>query len=285
MLVVYIKIVYSKLSPKIIDIYDNKKLLYVASRLLLDPLVFSFLSEDEYIIENEVMLRFEYYNNNEFFKEYQTLLSNCDLKSVNVDEFKDILKKIIDIGKKSPVIEKIHNSNFEAGKLKIPSVNTLKLEQIINEVIELEVSIKLNPKEKIDDLIKNNEMNISEDVVKLFKNNKPQRQLKDYGTNLVRFMNFNKSEILDKYKDEFLDYVKSLKLNNFDYEKYSLEEMSENIIRGIYVWNESESKEDKYTKFFAECENTLNKDMIISKIKSTKELPIEDMPWFESLNF
>lgn len=282
LIVVYVKMVNSKLSTKIHDIHDNKKILYIVSRLILDPLIFSFLTNNIEDIKNEVMLRFKSYEEKGFFKDYEDILDENNLEKIEYNKFEEILEKIINVNKKSQYIQKLHNNNFAAGKLKLPSKNSLNVEQITNEVIELEVACNLNPEKKLKEIVKNIGIDISEEIIKIFEeSNKPKRHTINHGTNLLRYMNFNKSDISEKYKDDILKYVTSLNLNNFDYDKFPLEELNESIVKGIYIWNESDNKEEKYTKFFSECENALNKDMIISKVRTVANVPIEDdIPWF-----
>jgi hypothetical protein len=88
------------------------------------------------------------------------------------------------------------------------------------------------------------------------------------------------SEIPEEYKKEFLTYIDSLS-DNFDYTKFKLNEFGDNIVKGVYEWNES-NKTEKYTDFYDRCENSLmSKDLILAKMTIKKEEKSDD--WFGNL--
>jgi len=283
LIIIYLKILFEKVETVEKDSQKNKLMLYVSSRWYLDLLIFSFLKyEDVDTIKSCINNRFESYSKNNFFKYYEDLLSFYNLSNITSSEVSSVVNKIVELLKSKETVNELHNKYFENNIVKISSKNDLSLEQITNEIIKLEVLVRNEDEKDIDKIIENHRLEISEISKNIFKNSKIPRKSKDYGTNLLRYAKFNNSEIPNELRDDIIKYIEELSDNDFDYKKYSLEQFGDNIIKGIYIWNESENKHKPYSDFVVECENTLERDLIISKIKmldNSNNLD-EEIPWF-----
>jgi len=153
------------------------------------------------------------------------------------------------------------------------------MEQILNTLIPVEVFVKTG--NKIEDYHSDVDQNII-DLFNVSAEEKSEKKREPKKNNLFRFVKAFENEIPEIYKSDFLEYIEKLR-DNFDYNKYNLNEFGENIVKAIYEWNES-NKSEKYTDFYDRCENSLmSKDLILSKSNNrTKESNGDD--WLENLN-
>ena len=87
------------------------------------------------------------------------------------------------------------------------------------------------------------------------------------------------SEVPERHKEEFFKYIKGLKNNNFKINElgFDLNEVGDNILKVIYVWNNSDKKETQadFNTKVQECivdRNTIISGLsIINNIENPKE--------------
>jgi len=267
----YIKSLRNKIESKIDDSESNKAILNIASRCFIDIFIYSFLHDkNPDSIRSCVLSRFRNYHQSQFFESYENL---CDVYNCNkvserdINEFIDsVCDKIIG---KSCNIKDLHIKLNESDTIKIGYENKYSIEQITNEIVELEVAIKYN--KDISSITED------EDLIKLYSNKdvpkkketKPKKTI-TYKTNISRFINevdFIK-QIPSSYKETFLKDISMLE-GDFDFiaTKYQMEEFGDDIIKALYIWNESDNKKERYTDFRVKHENCIDKELILSKIK------------------
>lgn len=273
MITSYIKCLRNKLESKNSDSESNKAILNIASRCFVDIFIFSFLhNKNPDSIKSCVLSRFRSNHSNGFFNDYEDLTknNNCSvIREQDLSEFLDIIcGKIIG---KATTIKELHDELYENENIKIGYDNKYDLEQITNEIVLLELAT--NFKKDISGITEN------EEILALFtgeqKKKKPTKKREPTKGNLERFINevdFIKQIPSDK-KEAFLKLISEL-TDDYDFtnEEFPLEEFGDDIIKALYVWNESENKSERYTDFRVKLENCLDRDLIISKVKITEEL-------------
>lgn len=278
----FIKIFRGRMESRESDANKNGALFYLKLRTILDPLVYSFLDvAKSKIIFNTVCTNFELYNEFGFFNYYQKILTDNGFNKIELNDIRDFCNELnTKVFSSNALLKNIHEKHddlFKSGFLKIKSDNNLSLEQIINEFVPLEILEKggLNVKEDNDNLnVILKELNISKQVLDVFRGKEIKTEEKKKETNLLKTVKYFNNEVPEKYRKEFFDYIDSLKLENYDLtsEKFPLDELGENIIKTIYVWNNSEKKDEQLTTFRAKLEECiLTKDLILTKSKN----PIE----------
>jgi hypothetical protein len=97
-------------------------------------------------------------------------------------------------------------------------------------------------------------------------------------TNILKACKFYDQGIpSDKY-EEFIEYTSNLENEDFDWNKFELEEFDDSIFKVIYVWNENE-KNIAYSDFMTKVENcSMDKQILLAKIRiiDTTSIPNED---------
>lgn len=292
--IVYIQVLRNKIGVKNEKDETNYSNLCLTMRMIFDPFVFNLINninEDEMIgntiIRNCVLSRYKSFKMSGYLKEdlNELVVWNCSPVSNNdiIEELDKYLKTIREIKND---IKIVHGNGISQGKFRIPYDNSFTFEQINNEIIKCELVFVF----KDDELV-----NVTQDkqILKFFKN-KPISSNIQQSTHLERFFKediFKKEIPVDKYDDIF-KYVSSLKNNVFEYSKFSLEELGDNVVKAIYIWNEeSDEKRGKgnYTDFRYKIENSMSKDLILSKIMSESNIEFQtdnnnNDEWLEYIN-
>jgi len=279
----YLRLLKNQLEQKIINQVESKSFLYMTFRCFTDVFTFSFLDDkDEATIKNCVLSRFKSYQKAGLFKKYEFILESCSCNQITETEIGYFIDEVTSkIVRKSPFIKQVHEKSYAEGELAIPFENDFSVEQIINEAVFLEIAkrvgVDINNEADLSRIV--DPFRISDEVKDMF-NKKPkpaQRKeavTEEKETNLARFVNFYKNEVPERFRDKFLAYVKELKYDPcvLDNQDFSLEELGESIVKGLYIWNESMDKREKYTDFYLRFEMCLlDKKLIIFKIRGTKE--------------
>jgi len=155
--------------------------------------------------------------------------------------------------------------------LKIKSDNNLSLEQIINELIPMEILEKngvdlREGTESLNNILSN--LTVSKEVLNIFHKQELKQETngKKKETNILKTVKFFNNEIPEKYRTKFFEYIESIELNNYDFNNgtFESEELGENIIKALYIWNTSDKKDEPLTTFRAKLEECLlEKEMII----------------------
>jgi len=269
----FMKIFRNKIESREADINKNGSLFYLRLRTFLDPLVYSFLDETKGNMINTIICsNFDKYSSLGFFNHYQKILTENKFEEITVNDIRNFCNEVNDRilvkGLLSVNINDIHDNLFKTGFLRIKSDSKLSIEQIINELIPLEIMEKngMELKEGSEELKKVLiNYTISDDVLNAFFRKEPKIEKI---TNILKTVKFYDNEVPEKCKKEFFDYIEQLKELNFDFSNspFEIEEFGENIIKSLYVWNESDNKREHLTSYREKVEECLlTKDLILAK--------------------
>lgn len=282
----YIRCFRNKISSREFDSSKNKSVFYLGIRSFVDPLVFGIMERNDIEISKRCIIdRFKTYCEKGFFKNYDSLLDSYNLQPISENEFNLVINEMAEkvIGK-TAFINELHKKYNGNNFLKLPYNNKLSLEQIIEEAIPLQINIynKVNDVNDIDEV--NNmivKSGFSTEVISEFV---PKSEVKrEKIPNLVRSVTFYNKDIPERFKENFIEYLSTLK-DNFDFNSsdFPVEEIGENILKVLYVWNES-GKNDTYTDFMLKIEECpMDKTLILAKYKAKEEVKSEewgDMSW------
>lgn len=237
----YLRSVRRKLESKISDADSNKALIYFQLRMFTDPFVFGILDTiNTSELKSVILNRFRYYENIGVFNKYREYMIGQNVPTVDENDINLFVIEIADkVIKKSPNINELHEQNYLQQIVKLPSKSTYNLEQIINELIPLEVSLMLGKELK--------DLEVSDD----FKNiltAKPKKQPKlRTETNLERLIRGDLiNEVPESHRDDFQKYIKIISNNNFNFDnKFPYQEFGDDIIKVLYVWKPEDDEKLK----------------------------------------
>jgi len=285
----YIRTLKSILEKKVEDSFLNKTAFLMNIRLFLDPLCFSFLNhKDPEIIKTSILSRFKKFDETGFFEKYTERLDMYNISKITEKEISQLLNIVLEkiIGK-NLVISEVHTSFYDSNNgLLLPYDSNLTTEQIINYLIPIEILQFIKP-DLDEEMLKNEfDSDIPKEVLSILrKEKKVETKVKtEHHSNILRFTNFNDSDIPNSFKADFLNYVKEIGDQGLDYdfEKFPIEEIGETLVVGLNEWNESTKKEG-YQDFFLKISNSLlTKDMIVAKVK--RNIKTETADWSD-VNF
>lgn len=284
----YLKIYRSRMEARDSDGNRNGSIFYLRLRTFLDPLIYSFLDENKgKIISTNLCSNFEKYSNVGFFDHYQKILEENNSEKITLNDIRnfceELNEKVLKTGILSLNTDQKHQELFDAEFLKLKYDNNLSIEQIINELVPLEVykNIGIDVRENSPDMTKILEnIKISDEVLDIFYNRKSDiKDKKEQQSNLSKVVRFFNNEVPIEFRDDFYKYIdEEVKYEKFNYfnEKFNMIELGENIVKSIYVWNESENKKEPYTTFRTKLEECiLTKDLIIAKYEDKREEVVE----------
>jgi hypothetical protein len=263
---------------------NNGSLFYLALRSFTDILIFSFIENiDKSMISTNIIERFKYLQGKNFFNEYDLMLKKYnmkidenDIKQLGLEMFDKVLGKTVPIGN-------LHDQYFRKELLNIPYDNPFTSDDILMKIVPLqlmyfsdnEISKEILEKHS-DGLSKTSEHLLfkyfgNEDMVQ-----QPKHNSKD--SNIVKTIKNFSEEIPFNYREQFIDKIQGIK-DNIDLREigYPYEELGENILKAIYVWNEYDKK-ISYEQFRQFIDSLpLQKTDILIKIKSlNNDTLIED---------
>lgn len=233
----YVRGIRRRLEDKISDARENKALFHLKYRCFLDPYYFSFIEKsDRTQLSSIISNRFKYYNSIGVFDEYKNILKmhNCpDIIDQDILTFVDeVCEKVV--GKGLYILDQ-HDKLMTQNNFKIGSNSNFTKEQIINEIVPLEVAEKLgHDTSKIG--------GISDEVSNFFKSKgkvdvKNQTNPIKKANHLVRVVGTLKKDIPDRYREEFLEWIKEFESKNFIFDdKYPYSEFGDDLIKALYVW-------------------------------------------------
>ena len=124
------------------------------------------------------------------------------------------------------------------------------------------------------------------EIKKLFEDNKKVDEKKNTQTKRKHEIKFNsiihrfvseidfKKQIPERYREKFIKYISGLKEENYDYNnvEFPLNELGDDIVKGLYLWNESDNKKESYSNFRSKHEQCMDKNLIIAKIKGMENI-------------
>lgn len=283
---VYLRIFISKMSRREPNVHKNKIAFYTGFRCIFDMMTLSFINSlDINKVKSCILERFETYTKSGFFNEYTQLLETVSIPPISSKDFSDaadqLLVKLTDGPLK--VIKDLHNELYEKGKeivgidLRIPFINNLNLEQILN-ILQIQLTFalgqfddvkddKVSLAKKISEIVDISDGDLLHQIVTMFVDKKIdiEKKTKERETNLLRACKFYISDVPVSLQKEFLEYIESITTEKYDWDKFSIEEFKDNIVKVLYIWNENDSK-ILYSDFMSKVENcVMNKDLILVK--------------------
>lgn len=270
---VYIKCVRTQLAGKITDSVSNNSVLHIASRCFTDILAFSFICDLNHdIVKNCIISRYKSYKEKGFFHFFEDILNVNSCNQITDQDIQTIVELALKSLSSTETISELHNKAFQMGKLKIPSENKFDVEQMSNEIVDLEVNRHLG--KPLEDVSNN------EELIVLFKketniNKKAPTFKTTFESNLHRFSKESDfvNQIPERHKQMFEDYILEISVNSepFDYTKIPLEELGDDIVKAIYVWNTCDRKE-RYTSYRSRIEECMSKDFVIAQVKGIAQI-------------
>jgi len=284
-IMIYLRLFIQKLSTREYNPVKNKTLFYISYRYIFDMLSISFIQNIETIqTKTCVMERFRNFESSNFFNNYNNILKNYGIDKISNKEFSILVDKFLKIlidNDSLNSIEYTHNDIYKNGKeideieVKIPFNNNLSLEQMLKLINfdlylnknNIEVLSENEIKEKIYELI-GEELN--DDIIKMYKtktkiNVKTKDRIKE--TNIFKACKFYNKDIPSSKYEEFIKYISILENEDFDWNKFELEEFNDSIFKVLYIWNENE-KNIPYSDFMTKVENcSMDKQILLAKIK------------------
>jgi hypothetical protein len=290
-LVGYMRTVRRRLESKIESAYDNKSIVYLYMRCMMDPFCFSYLDNlSRTDLMSAIETRYNYFDSIGLFDKYKQILTDNRCSEINSHDIRLYAEELIDtfIGKKED-IDVLHEKLFLDGKVRLPSKNTYNLEQIINEIIPVEVSEKLGADLKdteVQGKIKD-QFNISDEILQFFvgkqKSQKADKAKKI--TPLYRWVDKFKQDIPDQYREEVLEVVESLQYDTFNISKspWPLDEFDERVVKALYLWQPAldEKMKANFEYFATLIENEkLSKENILTAVDSKQSTEWDDISSF-----
>ena len=288
----YFRSVRKKMEDKTKDAILNRSITYLQLRCYTDSFVFSFLGDEiKGKLSSIISSRFKSYNNDKVFDSINKIIESYDCSKVEEVDILSFIEEVENkvIGK-SLYIDDLHNKLYKERSIKLPFDTSLNIEQIINEFIPLEIAEKLgrdlNNEDEILKAVPDRQ--ISKDVLDIFMSKaKEVKPTIVKESNLFRFVNNFRNEIPPSFLEDFLNHIKEIGNNKYDLrnEKFPLEEIGENVVKALYVWDPENDKEQtsNYRHFYLLYEEEMmTKDLIISR---SKESPVDEKDIAIDFNF
>ena len=291
----FMRILRRRLENKFTNPYDNKSLIYMYSRHMMDPICFSFLQKfTNSEIISSISSRFKYFSKLGFFDKYIKVLEDSNCSPITLQDIEAFGEEVYDsLIVKSPFVKDLHDLMHMKDMVKLPSMNTFNLEQIINELVIVEVYEKLGTSFKEAGAInKFKDMGISEEILQLFIKSKKIKKSGDIKfrkvTPLEKLVEKFKQDIPESYREDVLSYVHTLNNNKFDFSSCSwpLIEFDQRIVVAFYLWDPESDSEmaTNFNYFVSMVENEqMTKDDILILLKQDTEKPKSFD--FENINF
>ena len=263
----YLKCFRNKVESKESDVFINKSLMYLSFRCFADVLIFSFLTKK--LIKSDLLLsninsRFKYFDSIGFFDQYKKELESNNCEDITESEINIFVQQVIEGPiESSPCIDEFHSKS--SSQFRLTPDNEFSIEQIINDIIPIEVKEKLG--KPIDDILIDKSDKIKYLFLKKSNSTKSNRK-----SNLIKYISSHTDEDSEIYKIIKTKYSDSKNFNLSELEK--IEEIDENIIKALYLWEpESDAKVRTNYKYFTDKieEEMMTKDLIITKIKTNTE--------------
>lgn len=278
----YLKIYRSIRESKDQDVYQNGALVHFSTRCFLDIISFSFINgENTEIFKGNIISRFKYFKEKGFFKYYDKQLVENNCPEVNTKFIEEYINKVIENLSTLQNIDERHKDMFNSKSVKIPPNNKFTIEQITNDLVIYEVKIAFG--QTIENLTDD------KDIIEFFNKSGQKPDRTDHRpkkiepeTHITRWVRLKILDNPERYRDSFIEYIKGIGDEKYDFfnKQFPMEELGESIIKGLYVWNEYKGETIKYTDFCLYCEECIEKNMIIAKMKENENKEEEvDEEW------
>jgi len=222
--------------------------------------------------------RYKYFDSIAFFDTYKKKLDEVGCPEIKSE---DISASILELSEKvigkAPYITELHEKSIKQNSLRLASKNNFSLEQIINEIIPLELEEKmgkdLNDPEIINEL--KEKFSLSDEILNFFKksNKKVNVRKSKEVSNIERIIKHFNSEVPEEYLDKLLNFARTNLVKekfNFISTSFPLEELGDNIIKALYIWDPDKTEIAKnYKNFFMLVEEELmDKNLILAEVAS-----------------
>jgi hypothetical protein len=289
----YIKELRSRLESKDSNPNTNKAIFHISYRLLTDMYSFSFIENDEEKLKTfkgMMKSKFETLKENGFFEPSDRILQKYSIKTI---EWKDLDNVFNTIGLKAligkNIIQEVNDTQASKYSIVIPSNKLPELSLVEEQLIPIQKQlinkgiIKETPtKELLDSIVNNLHLDIDDSIHELIipgtlKNSNVITEvvLGDINsntntTNIFKYVSKHKDLIPEEIRDDFINKVKRLNIKKqfiFNFEEFPLEDINDNIIKALYLWNEFD-RTVPYTEYLDDIENSsMTKDLILTKYK------------------
>jgi len=270
----YIKLFRSRVELKDSNSMNNGSLFYLALRSFTDIMVFSFIENiDKNMIATNIVERFKYFKNMNFFNEYELTLRRYNM-SIDENDIKQLVVEMADkvLGKTIP-IGNLHDQYYKKGLLNVPYDNVFTSDAIMNVVVPLQI-MALSENEITDKYITelSKEMSLNPNMTTAVSNffgsgDNVKSKSHNRETNVLKSIKSFSDEIPYKYREQLIDRIQNIKDTNIDLSviEHPYAELGENVLKSIYVWNEYDKKlpYDTFRKTMDDL--TLQKNDIIVK--------------------
>lgn len=276
----FIRSLRRRLESKLQGANDNKSIFYMNYRCLFDPLYFSFLMNmKKDVTIGAVMNRYIYFQQRGVFKNYEVLIRDYGLPAIEESDIKNFVEEFyMNIYGKMPHITQLHDNWFRDGEVKLPSKSSLTLEQIINEVIPVEVAIKMGLQITDKDVVTKFKQNnkVTDEIFSYMVGKqkvKKESIVKDKITTLFRYVEKFKVDLPEIYRDSFLEAIKALDTEQYNFSKnqFPLDEFDERFVKALYVWNpvHDPNMKSNFTHFSTLVDSEImTKDSILAVTKN-----------------
>ena len=165
-------------------------------------------------------------------------------------------------------IPEMHEAMYKEGQVKLPARNKLSREQIINDIVKLEVAMKLDNNLNIQEYSKRMGIELTDEVKKIYINEEAPKktdEVKETKTNLMRFF---------KNNEQLLEIAKTIGNKDFNFESINLnlKDLTDETIKALYLWKpQSDEKVTKNFNYFTKLVNDLSmsKNDIINLVENS----------------
>lgn len=263
----YIRVYRNRLKGILTDAYENGSIFYLHLRCFMDAFCFSFLSPDSISLDelkSTIQERFKSFEKAGVFDYYKNILDANGVNQIDVKSILDFITKIYNSLEKIPYVHELHQQLYDQASVKLAPDSSLTIEQIIEEFIPFEVSIKISSEKFDNEALERlkDQLNVSDEIFQIFTQKQTKKRERIFP--LLRFINNFKQDIPSQYIDSVLEHIKTLEDQKFNFQEsqWPLQEFDEDIVKALYVWDpENDSKMKTNYSYFA----SLVKDESMSK--------------------
>ena len=287
----YVRTIRRRLEGKDSDAMTNCSLFHIQLRCFVDPFIFSFLdSIDSSKLHTICIQRYKYFDSIGFFETYKKRLTDVGCPEITEE---DISASVMELSEKvigkAPYITELHEKSISQNSLRLTTKNNFSLEQIINEIIPLELEEKMGKDIKDEEVL--NELNakhpITDEILNFFKQGDKKVKVSKTKkvSNIERIIKHFDSEIPDEHKEALIGFSKELINKKFDFvsTSFPLDDLGENIIKSLYLWDpEDKDIANNYKHFFMKVEeDPMGRELILAKVKTDAFSKESDDGWGE----
>jgi hypothetical protein len=278
----YLRETSIKLTARETDAMRNKSVLYVLFRTISDAMIFSFIqTKNSDMIINLLKERFENFNQNGFFKEFDKIMSNYSLPKIDFIDINNSAIAILKSAEHSALfINDLHDSFYKGNKVSLPYNSKYTLEQILTLISKLDVIKNISEIDFFNEELPKKLLiyniiydDIPKDIIELYtvkkKENKSNGKTVDMKSTFERFIENYTHEIpSEDMKTRVIDFFKNNQDEDVDFNSvpFDMKLFGENIIKLFYVWKPLQDTKIKTNlkELFKRVEDvSIDKDQLI----------------------